>query len=179
MIRSLPLRRGLALAACALALAAPPAGAATGAPAAEIAWLPAASDADVDRAFAQARGERKPLLLYWGAKWCPPCNQLKATLFNRQDFIERSRAFVAVNVDGDLPGAQKLGRRFRVSGYPTLVLFSPQGAEITRLPGEADAPQVMQVLQLGLSGGRPAAAVLADARAGKPLDANEWRLLAF
>jgi thioredoxin-related protein len=153
--------------------------AAAGAPAAEIAWLPAASDADVDRAFAQARGERKPLLLYWGAKWCPPCNQLKATLFNRQDFIERSRAFVAVNVDGDLPGAQKLGRRFRVSGYPTLVLFSPQGAEITRLPGEAEAPQVMQVLQLGLSGGRPAAAVLADARAGKPLDANEWRLLAF
>lgn len=144
-----------------------------------VAWRPAAADADVDRAFAQARNERKPLLLYWGAKWCPPCNQLQATLFNRQDFIAQSRAFVAVSVDGDQPGAQKLGARFKVSGYPTLVLFAPTGAELTRLPGEVDAPQVMQLLQLGLAGGRPVKAVLADARAGRPIGPNEWRLLAF
>ncbi len=153
--------------------------AATASPAGEVAWLPAGADADVERAFAQARAEAKPLLLYWGAKWCPPCNQLKATLFNRQDFIERSRDVVPVYVDGDLPGAQKLGARFKVRGYPTLILFNPQGAEITRLPGEVDAPQVMQLLQLGLAGGRPVKAVLADARAGKPLEPNAWRLLAY
>ncbi|HEX6721343.1 MAG TPA: thioredoxin family protein, partial [Burkholderiaceae bacterium] len=127
----------------------------------EVAWHPAANDADVERAFVTARAENKPVLLYWGAKWCPPCNQLKATLFNRQDFITQSRAFVAVSVDGDQPGAQKLGARFKVSGYPTLVLFSPTGAELTRLPGEVDASQVMQLLQLGLAGGRPVRAVLA------------------
>jgi hypothetical protein len=66
------------------------------------------------------------------------------------------------------PGAQKLGQRFKVSGYPTVVLFGADGTEITRLPGEADAPQVMAVLQLGLAGGRPVKAVLADALAGKP-----------
>ena len=119
------------------------------------------------------------MLLYWGATWCPPCNQLKATFFNRQDFAALSKSFVAVHVDGDRPGAQKLGRRFKVSGYPTVVLFTPDGAEITRLPGEADAPQVMAVLQLGLAGGRPVKAVLADALAGKTLPANEWKLLAF
>ena len=148
-------------------------------PSTGVAWLPAAADADVERAFAQAKKERKPVLLYWGAKWCPPCNRLKATLFNRQDFITQSRAFVAVSLDGDQPGAQKLGARFKVSGYPTLVLFSPAGAELTRLPGEVDAPQVMQLLQLGLAGGRPVQTVLADARAGKPVSPNEWRLLAF
>ncbi len=152
---------------------------ATAAPAGQVAWLSAGADADVDRAFAQAGTEKKPLLLYWGAKWCPPCNQLKATLFNRQDFIERSRAFVPVYVDGDLPGAQKLGARFKVRGYPTLILFNPEGTEITRLPGEADAPQVMQALQLGLAGGRPVRAVLADARAGRPLAPNEWKSLAY
>lgn len=151
-----------------------------GTPAAQgIAWQQASTDAEVDAAFAQAREAQKPVLLYWGAEWCPPCNQLKATLFNRQDFIERTRAFVPVYVDGDRPGAQKLGARFKVRGYPTMVLLSPDGQEMTRLPGEVDAQQVTQMLTLGLAMQRPVKAVLADARAGRSLSASEWKLLAF
>jgi thioredoxin-related protein len=148
-------------------------------PSTNVSWLTAAADVDIERAFTQARAQNKPLLLYWGATWCPPCNQLKATFFNRQDFAQASLGFVAVHVDGDRPGAQKLGSRFKVSGYPTVVLFSPSGQEITRLPGEADPERMMAVLQLGLSGGRPVKDVLADARAGKPLPAGAWRMLAF
>ena len=92
-----------------------------------VAWIPAAQDADIDRAFAQARRDRKPVLLYWGATWCPPCNQLKATLFNQQEFALLAQSFVAVQVDGDLPGAQKLGTRFQVRGYPTTLLLNGQG----------------------------------------------------
>ncbi|MEJ6003192.1 thioredoxin family protein [Paucibacter soli] len=176
-----PIALAAALSLAAL-LAAPQvhAAAAAAAASASIAWQEAAGDGDVDKAFAQARAEKKPVLLYWGAKWCPPCNQLKATLFNRQDFIEQTRAIVPVHIDGDQPGAQKLGTRFKVRGYPTMILFSPDGQELTRLPGEADAPQVLKVLQLGLAGGRPIKAVLADAKAGnKKLSANEWKLLSF
>ncbi len=155
------------------------------APAAEhadagIAWREAANDAEVDAAFASARSENKPVFVYWGAKWCPPCNQVKATLFNRQDFIERSRAFVPVYVDGDSPGAQKIGARFKVSGYPTMVLFTPQGQEVTRLPGEVEPVRYTEVLTLGMNAARPVSAVLADALARPAtLSANDWRLLAF
>ncbi|QPF75497.1 thioredoxin family protein [Roseateles sp. DAIF2] len=144
-----------------------------------IAWIAARSDADIERALAQAGKQNKPVLLYWGASWCPPCNQLKATLFKRQDFITQTRAVVPVNLDGDLPGAQRLGARFKVRGYPTLILLNPAGEEITRLPGEVDGAQVVELLQLGLANGRGFGAVLADARAGRALNANEWRMLGF
>jgi thioredoxin-related protein len=145
-----------------------------------IAWRDAASDADVDAAFAVARAEHKPLFVYWGAKWCPPCNQVKAMLFNRQEFIARSRAFVPVYVDGDSPGAQKIGARFQVSGYPTMVLFSPDGKEVTRLPGEVEPVRYSEVLTLGMNASRPVGAVLADALARpSALSPNDWRLLAF
>ncbi len=137
-------------------------------------------DGAVDAAFAQARQEQRPLFLYWGAVWCPPCNQVKATVFNRQDFIERSRVFVPVYVDGDAPGAQQLGARFKVSGYPTMILFRPDGTEITRLPGEVDAQQYMQVLALGMSATRPVKELLARATSGKgALSPTDWRLLAY
>jgi len=145
-----------------------------------IAWHDAANDAQVDAAFAAARDEHKPVFMYWGAKWCPPCNHVKATLFNRQDFIERSRAFVPVYVDGDSPGAQKIGARFKVSGYPTMVLFNADGKEVTRLPGEVEPARYTEVLTLGMNASRPVGALLADALAHPAaLAPSDWRLLAF
>ena len=144
-----------------------------------IAWIHAASGADVDSAFAQAKAQAKPVFVYWGAGWCPPCNQVKATIFNRQDFIERSRAFVPVYVDGDSAGAQKLGARFHVSGYPTMVLFNTRGDEVTRLPGEVDPARYTEVLNLGMGAARPVKAVLADALSGARVVPSDWRMLAF
>jgi thiol-disulfide isomerase/thioredoxin len=159
---------------------------------AALTWLPAQAavpaisgegirwfQGDVDAAFAQAKREQRPLFLYWGAVWCPPCNQVKATVFNRQDFIEASRPFVPVTVDGDAPNAQQLGTRFKVSGYPTLVVFRPDGTEITRLPGEVDGEQILRVLALGVNATRPVRELLTQVNQGAPLAAADWRLLAW
>ena len=165
-----------ALAAFMLPLTLPAARAADAMPAG-IVWKQAA---DIDAAFAEARQQNKPLFLYWGAVWCPPCNQVKATVFSRADFIERSRLFVPVYVDGDAPAAQKLGSRFKVSAYPTMLLLRSDGSEITRLPGEVDPDRYMQVLQQGINGGRPVKALLTSAQSGKAaLGATDWQRLAF
>jgi thioredoxin-related protein len=174
-------RRALRQLAFAVVMASlvPSALAAPGAGALSIAWEPGGSDAEVDRAFALARASGKPVFLYWGAVWCPPCNQVKATLFQRPDFIDRSRAFVPVYVDGDKAGAQKVASRFHVEGYPTMVLFRPDGTEVTRLPGEVDPERYLLSLSAALDAQVPVRELVQRALRGNALDAQQWRLLAF
>lgn len=145
-----------------------------------VAWVKP-EGTDIEPIFARAREANKPVFLYWGAVWCPPCNQIKATVFNRQDFIERSQLFVPVYLDGDTPGAQKLGARFKVRGYPTMILFKPDGTELTRLPGEVDALKYMEVLGLGLATSSSVKESLAAAlgNGGATLSPEAWRLLAY
>ena len=128
-----------------LLAAANPLAAAPGAPAEStgIAWY----EGNVDAAFAAGRASNKPVLLYWGAEWCPPCKQLKSAVFTRPDFIEKSRLFVAVHLDGDLPDAQKWGDVFRVTGRRcsratqcVRDVAHPRGAPRTRLIPAHPAP---------------------------------------
>ncbi len=142
----------------------------------EIQWF----EGSIEDAFAAAKQQNKPIFLYWGADWCPPCNQIKATIFNRQEFIAKSSFFVPVYLDGDTLDAQRIGEGFGVMGYPTMIIFSPQGEEVTRIPGGIDIQRYTSVLDLSLSNIQPVAK-LVDRILGRgpALNPKEYRLLAF
>lgn len=140
-----------------------------------IAWF----DASVDAAFAAAKAQNKPVLLYWGAVWCPPCQQLKSTVFSRPDFIEKTRLFVPVYLDGDEPGAQQAAERFRVTGYPTMVVLDAAGNEIQRIAGTMDLAQFANLLDTVLGDVQPVNAILDGAAAGRTLSAQECHRLAY
>ena len=109
----------------------------------------------VESAFKHAEEQKTPVFLYWGAIWCPPCQEIKHTVFKTRRFIAQSESFVPVYLDGDTPEAQRLGEEFGVKGYPTMIVFSPAGDEITRIPGGIDISQYNDILELALNSIRP------------------------
>jgi thiol-disulfide isomerase/thioredoxin len=135
---------------------------------------------DVDAAFAEAQRSNRPVFLYWGASWCPPCHELKATVFSRPDFIQKSRLFVTVYLDGDNPGAQKWGELFRVRGYPTVLILRSDRTELERISGGMDLSLYGEALDLALGDVRPAEALLVElATSNAALSRDDCRRLAY
>lgn len=154
---------------------APEAVAETDSPAA-IAWFPGT----VDEAFAAAAESGKPIYLYWGAEWCPPCHAIAATVFRSPEFIDRSRLFVPVYLDGDKPDAQAAGERFGVLGYPTMIVFDSSGTELTRIPNGIDLEAYANILDLTLGSASSAAELAAAVLAGDvELAPDDCKLLAY
>ena len=174
---TLVLATGLALTACQPDAKAPAAQAVTdAAPYLAIDW----HDGTVAEAFAEAKRSAKPLFLYWGAVWCPPCNLLKSTLFQQPEFIATTRDFVAVYLDGDTQRAQIWGEKHDAVGYPTLIVFDSQGNQLTRLPGTLTAESFIAALDDARSDVAPVSELAQAAlNSGRALTDAEYRRLAY
>jgi len=148
-------------------------------------WHEARSSADLDRLFAQARRESKLVFVYWQPASCKPCLNPQSKLFNRDDFVQLSRRFVAIHIDGDATGTEFLARQLHVhESSPSTLMLSPERDELTRLSSELDAEQYLGVLRSTIGGSasrqavRPIRQVVDDALTGLDLPNHEWRQLA-
>ncbi|MFI4869723.1 MAG: thioredoxin fold domain-containing protein [Steroidobacterales bacterium] len=141
----------------------------------DIAWF----DGSLQGAFIVAKRENRPVLIYWGAEWCPFCHTLKSKVFSRPDFIAKSHLFLPVYLDGDDEGAQKWGEQFGIQGYPTIIVLDPEQHEIIRLGAGHDVSQYAAILDTALEDVQPANELLQAAAGGKQLSADECRRLAY
>jgi thiol-disulfide isomerase/thioredoxin len=106
-------------------------------------WLTSLPDA-----LAQAKADKKLVLLdFTGSDWCPPCKMLHDKVLTQKEFLDHaSQNLVLVMLDfprgkpqtDELKKAnQDLSEKFKIRGYPTLVLLDDEGNELAREVGLA------------------------------------------
>jgi thioredoxin-related protein len=97
---------------------------------------------DLDKALEKAKAEKKSVLVeFTGSDWCPPCIAMRKNVFSKKEFVDAaSKKFILVELDfpkGDKAVAEKnepLAAKYKVDGFPTVILLTPEGKEFTRFP---------------------------------------------
>jgi thiol:disulfide interchange protein len=122
--------------------------------AAEPQWLTSLPDAE-----ALAKNENRLVLLdFTGSDWCVPCQKLKEEVLSKQPFLQYAASnLVLVEVDFPLKKLPKalsdandaLQDKYKVEGYPTLLLVKPDGTALTNHIGILDSPGLQAFLDAG------------------------------
>jgi len=95
---------------------------------------------DLAKAFAKAKAEKKSVLVeFTGSDWCPPCIAMRKNVFSKKEFITAAaKKYILVELDfpkGDKDLAEKnqpLAEKYKIEGFPTVILFTPEGKEFAR-----------------------------------------------
>ena len=114
------------------------------------AWRLAAAEGDwltdLPKARAQAKAEKKMVLMdFNGSDWCPPCKALRKNVLSSPEFMEYAKKNLVL-VDVDFPrhkqlsaeqqkANERLSVKYSIEGFPTIVVLSSDGKELTKKVG--------------------------------------------
>ena len=80
---------------------------------------------DLSAAREEAKRDAKPLLLYFTASWCTPCQEMKSQTWSDTSVEAKLRGYVPVKIDIDAD--QAMAQEYRIDGIPAFVLLDREG----------------------------------------------------
>jgi thiol:disulfide interchange protein len=101
-----------------------------------------------ERGCELARRLRRPMFLFFTARWCQYCRLLAGDAFRQPEVVELSKRFVCVAIDAD--EEPEICRRFQVRGYPTVIFVSHLAAPFSRVVGKHPASEFVLRMRAAL-----------------------------
>jgi thiol:disulfide interchange protein DsbD len=116
----------------------------------KIPWL--SSEAE---AVALAKSTGKPLMIDFTAEWCAACHEMERFTYTDAQVIAAAEGFVPVMLDctakGD-PNILALQKKYGVTGLPTVVFVTPDGAIVDGTVGFVEASEFAPKMKAVLGG---------------------------
>lgn len=113
----------------------------------ELQWM-----TDLPKAQEKAKAENKLVLMdFTGSDWCPWCIKLNKEVFSQPEFVAYAKKNL-VPVEVDFPrnkqqsaeqkeANQKLQEKYKIEGYPTVIVLDSQGKKVGELGYEPGGPK--------------------------------------
>lgn len=97
----------------------------------------------------KAEASGQPVLFDFTTGWCPHCTRMDKTTWKDAKVAELTRKFVAGKVNCDTEKVPVA--RYRLTGYPTVVVADPAGDQVLRYEGYQDAAAIGKALEAYLA----------------------------
>jgi thiol-disulfide isomerase/thioredoxin len=115
-----------------------------------------------EEAFQAAQAADKLVLLDFSAVWCPPCQLLATEILHNEDHADLLNRFEVVVLDADSPSSFAWKDRYKVGGYPTVVIANADGQVLSRMTGYESEASYLAWLETAAGTEQPISALLAD-----------------
>jgi thiol:disulfide interchange protein len=99
---------------------------------------------DLGDAQKEAAAAHKPVLAYFTATWCGPCQQMHRTTWSNDKVGSALSSYVPVKLDVD--EQSKIAAKYGIQSIPTYMILDDQGKPIRSESGYRDADDFLQWL---------------------------------
>lgn len=112
-------------------------------------------DIDLETAIKMAKEKNLLVFCNFSTSWCGPCKQLFAEVYSDAEVGEMmNKTFISLYIDAEAKEWAEVAKKFKVTGYPTMILLDGAGKERARIVGALPKVKFMEEIEKNLDNTR-------------------------